>query len=439
MFGMRFCGVLAGFLLLSSCIRIENAFVGLPPGPWRAEITLTDNPDAMRELEDEISIGVEEIALGKLPFNFEVFYESDSSFYLEILNGEERIRVDDITMGLDRTTGRDTIFIRFPGFNSYIDGEFEENEIRGEFVDPSRGPEYRLPFRARFGQNHRFTRLRKPPAQNLSGKWEVEFEIERENPYPAVGIFDQKGNELSGTFLTETGDYRYLEGTVQADKAYLSAFDGAHLFLFEAKIQPDGSLLGSFRSGSHYRSLWKASPNANATLPGLTEYIEVVDPAPFDLTFDLLNGEPYRISKVDAGVKLVQIMGTWCPNCKDETEFLIEYLKAHPEDPVAVLGVAYERMPKEEALQYLPEYTRKMKITYPLVYGGSLSREEASERFSMLSQIQAWPTLLVLDHNNRIRRVYSGFRGPATSGFTAFWEDFQQITQELMEEYRSKG
>jgi thiol-disulfide isomerase/thioredoxin len=432
-------GALAGLLLLSSCIRIENAFVGLPPGPWRAEITLTENPDAMRELEDEISIGIEEIAQGKLPFNFEVTYESDSSFYLEILNGEERIRVDDITMGLDRSTGRDTILIRFPGFETYVDGEFEENEIRGDFVDPTRGPDYRLPFRARFGQDHRFTRLRKTPAQDLSGKWEVAFEIETDEPYPAVGVFEQEGNALTGTFLTESGDYRYLEGTVQADKAYLSAFDGAHLFLFEAKMQPDGSLLGSFRSGKHYRSLWKATRNENARLPELTEYIEVVDPDPFDLTFELPNGEPYRISEIDAGVKLVQIMGTWCPNCKDETEFLVEFLKDHPEDAITALGVAYERRPRKEAVQYLPVYARKMNIPYPIAYGGSLSKEEAGKTFSMLSEIQAWPTLLVLDQNNRIRRVYSGFLGPATSGFTAFQEDFGQITQELMEEYRSKG
>lgn len=428
--------LLAG-LALSGCIHIDNAFTGLPPGPWRAEVSLLSNPAGTRVLEDEISIGVEEIAAGKLPFTFEVFYDSDTSFYIEIINGAERIYVDDITMGLDRTTGRDTIQINLPGYESYIEGEFEENEIRGEFVAPSRGPDYRLPFRARFGQNHRFTQLRKPPNMDLTGRWEVQFETETDHPYPAVGIFKQEGNELTGTFLTETGDYRYLEGTIQQDKLYLSTFDGAHLFLFEGKILADGTLTGSFRSGSHYRCIWEAERNDSAKLRPLTEYLSVIDPSPFDLMFEQPNGEMYDIAKVEAGVKLIQIMGTWCPNCKDETRFLNSYLAANKENPVTALAVAFERRPKQEALAYLPAYADQMQLPYPIAYGGSTSKDEAGKRFYMLNEIQAWPTLLVLDSRNKIRRVYSGFNGPATEGFLTFKEDFEQITSELISEYRA--
>ncbi len=51
-----------------------------------------------------------------------------------------------------------------------------------------------------------------------------------------VGEFKQNGSELTGTFLTTTGDYRYLQGSVSGNKLYLSTFDGGHAFIFIARI-----------------------------------------------------------------------------------------------------------------------------------------------------------------------------------------------------------
>ena len=58
-------------------------------------------------------------------------------------------------------------------------------------------------------------------------------------PYDVVGIFEQFENEVTGTFLTETGDYRFLQGNVIADSLFLSCFDGAHAFLFKAQKRGD--------------------------------------------------------------------------------------------------------------------------------------------------------------------------------------------------------
>ena len=73
---------------------------------------------------------------------------------------------------------------------------------------------------------------------------------------------NKDGNKLTGTFRTDTGDYRFLEGSVQANKMYLSVFDGSHAFLFEAKLMEDSALIGSFRSGNHYKTLWEAERDA---------------------------------------------------------------------------------------------------------------------------------------------------------------------------------
>lgn len=79
----------------------------------------------------------------------------------------------------------------------------------------------------------------------------------------AIGEFVQVENNLTGTFLTESGDYRYLDGTVQANKLYLSCFDGAHAFLFEGKIEADNTINGIFYSGKNYKATWSSKKTTN--------------------------------------------------------------------------------------------------------------------------------------------------------------------------------
>jgi len=152
------------------------------------------------------------------------------------MNGEERIKVSDIEIGRNKENNKDTFLIEFPIYESYLKGYYNERIIEGEWVVTTK-KNYALPFVAKYGKNYRFTQLKQKPVMDLTGNWEVQFEDEN-GPYAGVGEFKQDGNELRGTFRTETGDYRFLEGTVQKDKLYLSVFDGAHAFLFEQlKIQ----------------------------------------------------------------------------------------------------------------------------------------------------------------------------------------------------------
>ncbi len=420
----------------SACIQIDNAFTGLPPGPWRGELLLEDLPGQTVKLEEGVEMRFEEVTQGELPFNFEVTYTDDSTFYLEFINSEERIRVDEIVMGLDRSTARDTLTITFPAYGTYIKGEFEENVINGVWVDPSRGDDYEIPLTARFGEDHRFTRLRKEPIMDVSGRWEVTFGLDKEETETAIGEFEQDGNELRGTFRTPTGDYRFLEGTVQANKLYLSCFDGTHAYLFEAKIQPDSSLLGVYRSGTHYKTLWEARRN---------EAIELPDPfqqspangseALAALRFPAPDGRVLGPADLEAPVRLIQILGTWCPNCLDETRFIRDYLAEHPELRVDVLGVAFERYTDTtRVMQQLRRYREKMDLPYPIAWGGRASKAEAGRVFSMLDEVRAFPTLLILDGNNKIRYVHTGFSGPATEQYADFSRAFHEIITELYQE-----
>ena len=55
--------------------------------------------------------------------------------------------------------------------------------------------------------------------------------------YLAIGVFEQKGQKITGTFLSKTGDYRYYEGDIKGDEFYLSAFSGSSPALIIGKIE----------------------------------------------------------------------------------------------------------------------------------------------------------------------------------------------------------
>jgi thiol-disulfide isomerase/thioredoxin len=431
-------------LLLNGCFVMENKYTALPPGKWRAVLKIqpefiTPNPKG-RPLPDKVNMKYDDVKEGELPFTLEVTYDNDTTFYIDILNGEERIRVpaQDIRFGRGKERARDTIRIEFPIFDSYISGAFAGNVIEGSWVVKNRD-NYAIPFVATQGKDYRFTAVRKPPVLDLSGKWQATFGLtEGEDPYPAVGEFKQEGNRLTGTFLTETGDYRFLEGTVQGDQFWLSCFDGSHAFLFEGKILPDSSLIGAYFSGKHYRTTWEARRNENATLAP-ADSLTFLKPGFDKLTFAFQNPDGKVISPENEAykgkVKIIQLLGTWCPNCRDETEFLLDYLAKNAHPDLAVIALAFEKYSdKEKANQAIRTYKKRFGMTYELVHAGSYKKDEAAKALPMLDRVLAFPTLIFLDKNNRVRKIHTGFTGPATSQYTAFKKDFEEFVAGLLAE-----
>ncbi len=442
--------IVLGFLALilistfGGCV-FEGRFEGLAPGPWRASLLLdgrknqrADQPKSKYSIKIE-KFKFEEVSEGELPFLMEITHVTLDSFYIDILNGEERVRIpsEDIIYGKDRRTGFDTLRIEFPHYDSYITARYEASVIEGDYVLKTK-PNYRIPFIAKQGQNYRFSQLRKEPITDVSGKWEVLFEIDTDNPYKAIGEFKQEGNYLTGTFLTETGDYRYLEGTIQANKLYLSTFDGSHAFLFEAKILDDGSMIGSFRSGNHYRTIWEAKRNPKVTLGDAYE-LTYLKKGYDKLAFSFPNTKGEKVSLEDENykgkVRIAQIFGTWCPNCADETAVLVDYLKENPNKNLEVIGLAYENHKDfNRAAQAVEKMKNRFDVPYEMLVAGTSSKKAAAETLPMLNAIISFPTMIFIDKKGKVRKIHTGFSGPATSEFKEFKTDFKKIVDELLAE-----
>ena len=268
---------------------------------------VSSNPKG-EPLPEKLNLKFDEVTDGELPFTFEIIYITEDSFVMDLINGTEKIRATDISFGRDKYLAKDTFRINFPTYDTYLHGLYEENVMEGEWVINYRTEFNRIPFVAKFGQNHRFTQLKKQPIMHLTGSWEAEFGlVDGEDPYPGVAEFKQTGNYLTGTFLTETGDYRYLEGTVQLNKLYLSVFDGSHAFLFEGKINTDSTINGIFRSGKHYQTIWKAKPQKNSTLRDPNSITQLVSDQPLSFEFPDIDGNIVSLNEKSSRSEIFSI------------------------------------------------------------------------------------------------------------------------------------
>src|SRR5690242_11043746 len=193
------------FVLMILISFVAHAQEKLKNGWWRMELIRQDG--------------------AVVPFNFEVKTATGKKS-LYIRNAGERIMVDKIQFK------KDSVFIEMPIFESRFFGRFsKDGSMQGVWSRATSANDYKLPFKALPGIQARFP-VHRPPVQNISGRWAVNFVNPDKTEEAAVAEFQQSGNKLTGTFLTTTGDYRYLEGVVDADSLLLSTFDGSHAYFF---------------------------------------------------------------------------------------------------------------------------------------------------------------------------------------------------------------
>lgn len=423
-------------IFISGCIRPKNAYTSLAPGLWRGALHLSTIPTL--SLKDEIERyekdGTKPVynPEDELPFFFEVTYpEGSDKPYVEIINGPERIRIDEVYSGRNNNTAEDTVLIDFVVFDSHIRGIIREGIIQGEWVVRNK-VNYKIPFSAHYGKKDKFQVVPENPKLDLSGQWDCTFDLNKAKTSKAIAEFKQDGSYLQGTFRTPTGDHRYLDGTVTGNKFYLSTFDGSNAYLFFGKAEGD-SLLGSYKSGNHFLSLWTGNKNPLADLPSHLQMNKGTG-VPVDFSFQDQDGNIKSLSHYKKSYQILQIMGTWCPNCYDETKFLIQYLKDNPELDLGVIGLACERhRDTTKALNAIKIYKKKMEVPYDILLASTTTNKAATSRqLPFLDSVIAFPTMIILDKDRTIRYIHTGFDGPATSRYASFTKEFDQTIKSLI-------
>lgn len=364
-----------------------------------------------------------------LPVGLHIARNGDSAWFS---NGIERVEVGEVTV--DGNEYR----LRFPAFNNIVVLEREGDRLEGTLTLAKRGYEQQLPVVAEPDPGYRFSPDPQPQI-DVTGRWEVSFVDEEGNEGSAIGEFDQQGSSLTGTFLTPTGDYRYLAGEVDARTMKLSTFDGAHAFLFTATMDEFGVLSGDFWSGSHWHETWTARRNFDAELPDPYS-LTYLNPGyeTLEFTFPDLEGNPVSLSdpRYQGKVVLVNISGTWCPNCADEAEFLSRYYREHRQRGFEVVTLLFEHVRDfEQAAALGRELVRKHDIEYDVLVAGYSDKADASKALPMLNRVLAYPTLIFIDRAGEVRKIHTGFSGPGTgSHYVAFVEEFNSLMDELLDQ-----
>ena len=407
---MRFCVVLTflSAIFFAACQR-NKELAELKPGIWRGVIHMQNQ---------------------ELPFTFRV--TNDSGTYKAYLqNSGEEILLDEITI-----TG-DSVEMQLHIFDASLKAKIDGDQLNGTFVKYY-APEASQPFTATYNENFRFTPNETTTlSPDFTGKYQVTFRTEKES-YPSVGMFEQTGNHVTGSFLTPTGDYRYLEGNVIDGKLQLSTFDGNHAYLFIA-AQDGDSLRGDFYAGKSSHETWTAAKNDNATMPD-AEGLTLLKPGfeKLEFSFPDLNGNKVSLSdeKFKNKVVILQVFGTWCPNCMDETKFLVPWYQENKDRGVEILGLAYERKDDfEYAKGRIEKMKQRMHVPYDFVVAGVNDKDKASETLPALNKILAFPTTIFVGKDGKVKHIHTGFEGPGTGVYyERFKERFNQIVNELLAE-----
>jgi thiol-disulfide isomerase/thioredoxin len=371
---------------------------------------------------------------GELPFGLDLQREGPG-WTAFLVNGPERLKVDEVAVNGSH------LEIKMPGYENRLTATASGGQFDGEVVlSKLGGNDQHLPLHAQFEQTYRFFPQTSPTVADVSGRWAVTFSTDDGKEETAVGEFSQSNDVVTGTFLADGGDHRYLAGQVHGDELYLSTFDGAHAFLYKAKIAaPDSALAGDFWFGTALHERWTAKRDANAALRDSYSITTMrASTQAFDFAFPDLAGNTVtsKDAKFHDKVLIIAIGGSWCPNCHDEAAFLEPLYQEYRSKGLEVVSLMFEHFGDfERAAAATTRFRQQYGIEYTTLIAGVSDLDEAGKKLPMLSQFYGFPTTVLVDRKGQVRKIHTGFSGPATGEhYTQFTAEFRKNLEQLLAE-----
>ncbi len=382
------------------------------PGPYRAILYREDGKEVV--------------------FNMEI-KGTGKQTKLYIINATEKILTKELKIE------GDSVFFRMPAFESEFKTQVQpDGSLKGLWLKGTATKTQQWPFAAIPGKS-RFTISKGAAKNNITGRWSVTITRANGTIRPAVAEFVQKGNYLTGTFLTPTGDYRYLQGVITGDSLLLSTFDGAHAYTFSAKIVNANKMTeGFFGSGIGGKETWIAERNDKAMLPGGNDPQLKEGYSKLDFVFSDIDGNKVSINdeRFKNKVVIIQIMGSWCPNCLDETKFLSDYYNSNRSRGIEIVSLAYEYSTDfQRSQKSLKKFQQLFNVKYPmLITGVAVSDSLRTEKtLPQITPIKGFPTTIFLDRKGNVQEIHSSFYGPGSGmHYEKFKKEFYATVEGLL-------
>lgn len=340
-------------------------------------------------------------------------------------NGEESIELQEIVFKKDK------ISIPLPIYEISLElTKKGKKSLIGDLVRHNKNPIVKMPISGVHGAKERYGNKKITPAIDLTGKWSLTMEDEKKQISPGIASLTQVGSKLSGSILTSTGDYRYLDGFVSANEFEAASFDGVYNYVFRGTVK-NGKMEAALLS--NLKTKMTGILDAKAVLPDPYKQTEI---DALNFIFPDLKGQSVSLNhpKFKNRPVIVQIYGSWCPNCLDEMNYLISWYNENHSKGVEIIALAFERsLSIEDATRQLLKVQKKLNIPYTLLQAGSTAEDKPAEKIPGLKNFISFPTTIFLDKHHKVIKVHAGFSGPSTGEYYKIWiNEFNDTVKELM-------
>ena len=392
--------------LLTSCQRKRD--VSFLPGVWNGVVYLKNN--------DEVALKIELKVEGEQVIG-------------TILNGEERLATTSSSFDGYK------LKLNFDYYDAVMEGEIVRREIIGNITRTWHQQKMVRNFKMWKGGEKMIV----PTAaegKDLSGEWDMKVgEGDKQRQWRLVLM--QKEGALSGTILTPSGDWGTMTGEFAYGKMQISRFDVINAHLLRAQLNAQGQLEGQVDLGQGDAPRKVIADRVSATAPLATQNTKVKNPTePFKFAGLDLNGKTIESSdpRFKNKVIIIEITGTWCPNCYDEAPLLKDLYARYQSQGLEVVGLSFEYTgDTKRDLEQVKIFNQKHGIPYLMLLAGTTENDDIARKLPQLENFGAYPTTIFIGRDGLVKKIHAGFDGPATGErHTRLKAEFEETVKALL-------
>jgi len=305
------------------------------------------------------------------------------------------------------------LWLKWAYYEATLDATLHDGVLEGQYAGTRR---MKGPFAIRATRYTPAEAKAADTAPDIGGLWEIPNKSGK-GELAWRFIVQEHGAKADATILRVDGDTGTISGTYHDGKFVLSHFDGARAHLLQITPASDGTLDILQDADTHYTAYRPAAARAKG-LPEPTnpdEHTTMKNPdEPFRFSFPDLNG--HLVSNMDARfhgkVLVVEITGSWCPNCHDEAPFLEEMYRKYGSQGLQIVSLSFEEADQLKNPTRLRAFVKKYGLEFPVLLGGD--PDEANAKLSQLQNWNTWPATLFIDRKGHVRSIHAGFPSPGS-------------------------
>jgi thiol-disulfide isomerase/thioredoxin len=359
-----------------------------------------------------------------IPFRLQIAGDG-SNLQGWLFNGDDKV----IASGASFQNG--SLVLNFDSYAAKLEAKLQDGALVGQY-----GPMLKKTFPV-MAHRHSAETKSSAAAPSINGIWEVGVKSSKGEQAWRL-IVQQKGaSNVSAAILRVDGDTGALTGSYKDGHFVLSHFSGGRPALMILTPAADGTLAVDMTDLHGTSQLTATRPEVARAkgLPPPTDpdhHTTVKDATePFRFSAPDLNGK--MVSNTDGRfqgkVVLVNITGSWCPNCHDEAPFLAELYRKYRSQGLEVVALSFEEEDQLKNPVRLRAFMKEYGIDYTVLLGGT--QDERDTKLTQPVNLNSWPTTFFVGRDGRVRFVHAGFPGPASG------ELYREATQEFRSQVES--